>query len=54
VETVGGLIMALLGRPPQPGDQVELGGAIFTVEQVKGFAVETARLTLRTDAPDSR
>jgi CBS domain containing-hemolysin-like protein len=54
VETVGGLIMALLGRPPQPGDQVEVGGATFTVEQVKGFAVETARLTHRTDAPDSR
>jgi CBS domain containing-hemolysin-like protein len=44
VETVGGLVLDLLGRPPETGDQVKLDGATFTVESVKGLAVWTVRV----------
>jgi CBS domain containing-hemolysin-like protein len=53
VETVGGLVVGLLGRPPQAGDQVEINGVSFTVEQVKGFAVEMVRVTLGAAAPNT-
>jgi CBS domain containing-hemolysin-like protein len=46
VETVGGLIVTLLGRPAQPGDVVPIEGATLTVESVAGLAVETVRVTL--------
>ncbi len=46
VDTVGGLIMALLGRIPRPGDQVEWQGVRFVVETVDGRAVGTARVIL--------
>ncbi len=46
VNTVGGLIMTVLGRIPEPGDIVEEDGVIFTVEEVKGMAVQTVRVTL--------
>jgi CBS domain containing-hemolysin-like protein len=34
VNTVGGLVLALLGRVPRPGDALDLGGYHFEVEQV--------------------
>jgi CBS domain containing-hemolysin-like protein len=46
VNTVGGLIMARLGRIPVPGDQVDIDGITFIVETMDGNAVETARLLL--------
>lgn len=46
VETVGGLVVALLGRPPQPGDGAELNGINFTVDQVNGLAIETVRMEI--------
>jgi CBS domain containing-hemolysin-like protein len=40
VETVGGLVVTELGRPPQVGDRVTLAGnAHFTVLDVDGLAV---------------
>jgi CBS domain containing-hemolysin-like protein len=51
VETVGGLVMALLGRPPRPGDEVWLAGSCFRVEQVAGLAVLAVRIT--PDAQDA-
>ncbi|MBW7882860.1 MAG: HlyC/CorC family transporter [Caldilineaceae bacterium] len=45
-ETVGGLIMAELGRVPQPGDTVTYAGVTFTVEKVEGLAVGTAIVVL--------
>jgi CBS domain containing-hemolysin-like protein len=46
VNTVGGLIMARLGRIPVPGDQVDIEGITFIVETMDGNAVETVRLLL--------
>ena len=34
VSTVGGLMLALFGRVPRPGEQVELGGFRFVADQV--------------------
>jgi CBS domain containing-hemolysin-like protein len=52
-QTVGGLIVGLLGRPPRVGDLVELAGATFTIEQVHGMAAETVRVVLPADRPDA-
>jgi CBS domain containing-hemolysin-like protein len=41
VDSIGGLVMASLGRIPKPGDVVEAGGARFEVETVEGLAVQT-------------
>lgn len=46
VNTVGGLIMTVLGRIPEPGDTMEEDGVQFTVEEVQGMAVQMARVTL--------
>lgn len=46
VYTVGGLIMSLLGRIPEAGDEAEVDGVIFTVETVEGRAVESVRILL--------
>ena len=46
VETVGGLVVALLGRPAQVGDEVRLAGLSFQVEQVAGLAVEAVRVSV--------
>jgi putative hemolysin len=46
VNTVGGLIMAQLGRIPEPGDQIVFDGITFIAETMDGNAVETARLLL--------
>ena len=53
VDTVGGLIMAHLGRIPEVGDTVELDDVSYTVELVVGRAVESALVELpaRTTAP---
>ena len=46
VDTVGGLIMALLERVPQEGDRVEWQGITFEVVEMDGRAVRRARLIL--------
>lgn len=46
VYTVGGLIMSLLGRIPEAGDEVKADGVQFTVEVVDGRAVESVRVML--------
>ncbi len=48
-ETVGGLIMAALGRVPQPGETVEYAGLRLQVEEVDGLAVKTVRVELPWD-----
>ena len=48
VDTVGGLIMARLGRIPEVGDMVELDDVRYTVELVAGRAVESALVELPT------
>lgn len=49
VNTVGGLIMTELGRIPEAGDEVDVEGIRFSVEEVEGMAVQTAQMRL----PDS-
>jgi CBS domain containing-hemolysin-like protein len=44
--TVGGMMMALLGRVLKPGDQAKLGEVEFEVESVEGLAVHTVRVRL--------
>jgi CBS domain containing-hemolysin-like protein len=46
VDTVGGLIMAHLGRIPEVGDVVELNGVRYEVEQVTGRAVDSVLVEL--------
>lgn len=46
VNSVGGLIVALLDRMPQAGDQVTYAGIDFTAEIVTGRAVQIARVRL--------
>ena len=49
VETVGGIIITLLGRPPQVGDTVSCCGDIkFTVLSIDGLAVSRARVDFPT------
>jgi CBS domain containing-hemolysin-like protein len=40
-DTIGGLLMAVLGRILRSGDTAELGGVRFEVESVRGLAVQT-------------
>lgn len=54
VETVGGLIITQLGRPPAIGDSCEFGdGIVFTVLDVEGLAVTRARVEFPAQKPDS-
>jgi CBS domain containing-hemolysin-like protein len=48
VETVGGLVISLLGRPAHPNDCVTLNGATFTVERVDGRAIALVRIEVET------
>jgi len=53
VETVGGLVVTLLGRPAQVGDRVSIPGAQLRVEEIVGLAVRLVRLVrLPGAAPD--
>ena len=44
-ETLGGLVMAVLGRLPRAGDMVELPGVELLVEQMDGRRVDRLRAT---------
>lgn len=50
-DTVGGLIVARLGRFPDPGDEVEIEGVRFEVEEVEGQAVRRVLARPRTEDP---
>lgn len=52
-DTVGGLIMATLGRVPQSDDSVEYGDVVFEVEEVEGLAVQTALARLPADEDEA-
>lgn len=51
-DTLGGLVVALLGRMPCPGDTVTLRNLRFTVETVRSHRVETVLLHL--NLPEDR
>ncbi len=50
-DTVGGLVLGLLGRPPEEGDEVRAGGRSLRVEGVDDLRVE--RVTVREDAGEA-
>ena len=52
-ETVGGLIMSVLGQVAQPGDEVMVENVRMVVESVDGLAVSTALLHLPEAPTDS-
>jgi magnesium and cobalt exporter, CNNM family len=49
VDSVSGLILTLLGRPPEVGDKVRYGRLEFVVTAVKGHGVEECSVTLLKD-----
>lgn len=51
--TVGGLVMATLGRLPIAGDQVDHSGARFTVERMAGRRIDQVRVRLLARVPGS-
>jgi len=52
-DTIGGYILGVLGRPPEPGDTVEVDGVILQVKSVDGPRVSMLTLKRKEDAsPD--
>jgi CBS domain containing-hemolysin-like protein len=51
VESLGGLISAVLGRFPETGETVVIGNRVVRVEKRDGVRVETVRLLPRVAAP---
>lgn len=49
-ETLGGLVMALLGRVPSVGDEIEVDGVMLRVEAMAGRRVERLRVRVLSDA----
>jgi CBS domain containing-hemolysin-like protein len=52
VESVSGLVLTLLGRPPQPGDTVRYATLRFEVTAVRGYGVAECAISLAPHAPD--
>jgi CBS domain containing-hemolysin-like protein len=44
VDTVGGLVMATLGRVPEMGDEIEVDGHVLRVEALDGRRVAAVRV----------
>lgn len=53
VDTVSGLVLAKLNRPPRVGDRVEYGGVRFEVTQVEGHGVKECRIERLPPPPDA-
>ena len=52
-ETVGGFLMAQLGRIPEAGDRVEVKGGVLEVAEVDERRVKTVRFTAAEPAAES-
>ena len=53
VDSVGGLVLALLGRPAHVGDAVTFGGYRFEVTAVRGFGVAECAVQPLADRPSA-
>jgi CBS domain containing-hemolysin-like protein len=53
VDTVSGLVLALLDRPPRIGDRVEYEGVMLEVLKVTGLGVGECRVTVSEEAEGS-
>jgi CBS domain containing-hemolysin-like protein len=51
VDSISGLVLTLLGRPPRIGDTVRYGRLEIDVTEVKGHGVEEAAVCLAQDGP---
>jgi putative hemolysin len=52
--TVGGFVFGLLGRAPEPGDEVAYDGTRFKVLEVEGSRIERLEVELLPQEPDER
>jgi CBS domain containing-hemolysin-like protein len=51
-DTVAGIVLSELGRPPKPGDRVEVGPLQLEVMQVKHRRIKSLLVTLASQAPE--
>jgi len=49
--TIGGFVFGMLGRAPEPGDEVEHAGIRFKVLEVEGSRIERLEVELPTPEP---
>lgn len=52
VDSVGGLVLAELNRPPEVGDEVTINGVTFRVERVDGFSIERLSIRFKPDVTE--
>ncbi len=52
--TIGGFVFGLLGRAPEPGDEVEYDGVRFKVLEVEGSRIERLEVELLPEEPGER
>ena len=51
-DTLGGFVVAQLGRFPKAGEAIDVGGARFVVESVEGRRIRRVRVTKKTPAAE--
>ena len=52
VDSVGGLVLAELNRPPAVGDEVSINDVTFRVERVEGFSIERLSIHFKPDSAE--
>jgi CBS domain containing-hemolysin-like protein len=52
--TIGGFVFGLLGRAPEPGDEVEYDGVRFKVLDVEGSRIERLEVEILPEEPEER
>ncbi len=52
--TIGGFVFGMLGRAPEPGDEVSHDGVRFKVVEVEGSRIEMLEVELEPNEPDER